>query len=180
MKWHNMGTIDRRQSYLEANPDAQDYELPTDRAQTFGRPYQTLSGKWGFEWEHRKHLDDIGDAPAEAWSNKEDLQEYISAHRNLDSVSSAKPAEKPAGKSPAEKPAGKSPTPTKPAEKKPAKKTKAATEAKVKETEERSAVKDKAKSDLESATKKTPPPAAVKGKGAKKKTAGKVTKEEEE
>ena len=89
MKWHNMGTIDRRQSYLEANPDAQDYELPTDRAQTFGRPYQTLSGKWGFEWEHRKHLDDIGDAPAEAWSNKEDLQEYISAHRNLDSVSSA-------------------------------------------------------------------------------------------
>lgn len=100
----------------------------------------------------------------------------------------AKPAEKPVGKSPAskpaekpaEKPAGKSPTPSKPAEEKPAKKTKAATKAKVKETEERSAIKDKAKSDLESATKKTPPPPANKGKVTKKKTAGKVTKEEEE
>lgn len=100
----------------------------------------------------------------------------------------AKPAEKPAGKSPAskpaekpaEKPAAKSPTPSKPAEEKPAKKTKAATKAKVKETEERSAIKDKAKSDLESATKKTPPPPANKGKVTKKKTAGKVTKEEEE
>ena len=88
-KWHRMGTVDRRQSYLENNPNAEDYELPTDRAQTFGRPYQTPSGKWGFEWEHRKHLDDIGDAPAEAWSNKKDLQDYISVLRNMDSMSSA-------------------------------------------------------------------------------------------
>lgn len=87
--WHNMGTVDRRQSYLENNPDAEDYELPTDRAQTFGRPYQTPSGKWGFEWEHRKHPDDIGDAPAEAWSNKESLQGWIQAYTNMDSQAGA-------------------------------------------------------------------------------------------
>ena len=94
----------------------------------------------------------------------------------------AAPAKAPVGKTPA----GKEPAPSKPAAKTTTKETKAATKEKTTETKERTAVKEKAKSDLEKATKKTPPPpAATKdkkgdGKGKKTKTAGKVTKEEKE
>jgi len=76
--------------YLAAhNPETyEDYQrrLPTDRAQTFGRPYQTPSGNYGFEWEHRQHPDDIGDASPEPFSNKTSLEQYKTAMYNIDSV----------------------------------------------------------------------------------------------
>lgn len=81
-----------------------------------------------------------------------------------------------------EAPAEKAPAAKTPAAKTPDKK---ATKAKTDETAKRSEIKDKAKEDLAEATKKTPTPAAkkpAKDKGAakgKKKTAGKVIKEEE-
>lgn len=102
------------------------------------------------------------------------------ASKKSDTEKPAAETEKPATKPAKEKPAAKEPTSSKPAAKKPDKK---ATKAKTDETEKRSEIKDKAREDLAEATKKTPTPAAkkpAKGKGSKKKTAGGVTKEEEE
>lgn len=123
--WHNMGTVDRRQGYIDALveknkdnyamkvsfADPEDHPLPTEseyldaynpetysdhknmlptgRAVTYGRTYQTPSGKWGFEWENRVHPEDHGKETDPLWSNKKGLQGYISALRNMDSVSDA-------------------------------------------------------------------------------------------
>jgi len=98
------------------------------------------------------------------------------ASKKSDPKKPAEATEAPAEKTPAEKT---------PAAKKTTKETKA-TETKVAETKKRSDIKDKAREDLAEATTTPPAPAAKKtdkgkgkGKGSKKKTAGKVTKEEE-
>lgn len=106
-EWIKIGKVDRRQGYIDAlveqnkdmypndteyNPETDPYHkdmLPTAKAVTYGRTYQTPSGKWGFEWENRAHPEDNAGATDQVLSNKSDLRGFISAMRDMDSLSSA-------------------------------------------------------------------------------------------